>query len=199
MQEAADEALMLAYRDGDASAFDVLYQRHRQRLFHFLVRKSGSRETGEELYQEAWLRLIRHHREYQPSARFTTWLFTLAHSCLMDHFRKQGRIGRHEETVDELPDAPACALQEPPAQLESVQAAQQFRLCLDGLPMEQREVFLLREEGDFTLADIALITGHGLEAVKSRLRYAMKKLRHCLGLGEDTGEGNGKGKTGADA
>lgn len=184
MNDADDETLMLAYRDGDAAAFDVLYQRHRQRLFHFLVRKSGSRETGEELYQEAWLRLIRHHRDYQPSARFTTWLFTLAHSCLMDHFRKQGRIGRHEEAVDELPEAPTCALQEPPAQLESMQAAQQFRLCLDGLPMEQREVFLLREEGDFTLADIAAITGQGLEAVKSRLRYALKKLRRCLGLDE---------------
>mgnify|MGYP006172720495 CR=1 FL=1 len=55
MHDADDETLMLAYRDGDASAFDVLYQRHRQRLFHFLVRKTGSRETGEELYQEAWL------------------------------------------------------------------------------------------------------------------------------------------------
>ena len=188
MHDADDETLMLAYRDGDASAFDVLYRRHRQRLFHFLVRKTGSRETGEELYQEAWLRLIRHQREYQPTARFTTWLFTLAHSCLMDHFRKQGRIGQHEQTVDELPDAPACALQEPPARLESVRAAQQFRVCLDGLPMEQREVFLLREEGDFSLPDIATITGQGLEAVKSRLRYALKKLRGCLGLNDD-GEG----------
>lgn len=190
MIDADDETLMLAYRDGDASAFDVLYQRHRQRLFHFLVRKTGSRETGEELYQEAWLRLIRHHRDYQPTARFTTWLFTLAHSCLMDHFRRQGRIGRHEEAVDELPESPACPLQEPPAQLESVQAVQQFRLCLDGLPMEQREVFLLREEGDFSLPDIAAITGQGLEAVKSRLRYALKKLRHCLGMGDDS-EGAG--------
>jgi RNA polymerase sigma-70 factor (ECF subfamily) len=187
MHDADDETLMLAYRDGDASAFDVLYQRHRQRLFHFLVRKTGSRETGEELYQEAWLRLIRHHRDYQPTARFTTWLFTLAHSCLMDHFRKQGRIGPHELAVDELPEAPACALQEPEAQIESMQAQRQFRLCLDGLPMEQREVFLLREEGDFTLPDIAAITGQGLEAVKSRLRYALKKLRTCLGLDADNG------------
>lgn len=187
MHDADDETLMLAYRDGDASAFDVLYQRHRQRLFHFLVRKTGSRETGEELYQEAWLRLIRHHRNYQPTARFTTWLFTLAHSCLMDHFRQQGRIGRHELAMDELPDAPACALQEPEAQITSMQAQRQFRLCLDGLPMEQREVFLLREEGDFTLPDIAAITGQGLEAVKSRLRYALKKLRTCLGLDADNG------------
>ena len=187
MHDADDETLMLAYRDGDASAFDVLYQRHRQRLFHFLVRKTGSRETGEELYQEAWLRLIRHHRDYQPSARFTTWLFTLAHSCLMDHFRKQGRVGTHELVVDELPDAPACPLQEPDAQIESLQAQRRFRLCLDSLPMEQREVFLLREEGDFSLPDIAAITGHGLEAVKSRLRYALKKLRTCLGLAADNG------------
>lgn len=182
VDEATDEALMLAYRDGDAAAFDVLYRRHRQRLFHFLVRKTGSRETGEELYQEAWLRLIRHHREWEPRARFSTWLFTLAHSCLMDHFRKQGRLGRHEETVDELPDAPACPFDEPDAQLAGAQAERQFRLCLEGLPMEQREVFLLREEGDFALADIADITGAGLEAVKSRLRYALKKLRDCLGL-----------------
>jgi RNA polymerase sigma factor (sigma-70 family) len=183
-QDADDETLMLAYRDGDASAFDVLYVRHRQRLFHFLVRKTGSRDIGEELYQEAWLRLIRHHRDYQPTARFSTWLFTLAHSCLMDHFRKQGRIGAVEQWGDDLPDVPACALYEPTAQLESARAAQQFRACLQDLPMEQREVFLLREEGDFSLPDIAAITGQGLEAVKSRLRYALKKLRACLGLDE---------------
>lgn len=181
MDDATDDMLMQAYRDGDAAAFEQLYRRHRQRLFQYLVRKTGSREIGEELYQEAWLRLIRQHRQWQPRARFRTWLFTLAQGCLVDHYRRQGHLARHEVTADTLPDAPACPAGEPDAALAGHQAERRFRHCLEALPPVQRDVFLLREEGEFALADIAEITGAGREAVKSRLRYALQKLRDCLG------------------
>lgn len=171
---------MLAFRAGDAGAFDTLYQRHRGRLFRFLARESGSRENGEEIYQEAWLRLIRHKDSYTVEARFSTWLYRLAHSCLVDFWRRQGRLWKHEEAVAELPEDAACPLHTPEENWGRQLTAQALADCMQTLPLEQREVFLLREESGFSLADIAEITGAGLESAKSRLRYALKKLRGCL-------------------
>ncbi|MCL2346357.1 MAG: sigma-70 family RNA polymerase sigma factor [Desulfobulbus sp.] len=175
-----DETLMLAYQAGDAGAFDTLYQRYRGRLFRFLAHEAGSREAGEEIYQEAWLRLIRHREQYRVEARFSTWLYRLAHSALVDHLRKRGRLWQHEETVAELPEDVACPLPGPEAEWERRLTAQALSDCLQTLPEEQREVFLLREEAELSLQAIAEITGAGLEAAKSRLRYALKKLRQCL-------------------
>lgn len=175
-----DEELMLAYQAGDAGAFDTLYQRHRGRLFRFLAREAGSREAGEEIYQEAWLRLIRHRDDYRVEARFSTFLYRIAHNCLVDYLRRQGRLWQHEEPRAELPEDSTCPLPTPQAEWERHLTAQALARCMDTLPAEQREVFLLREEAGHSLPEIAEITGGGLEAVKSRLRYALKKLRSCL-------------------
>lgn len=176
----ADEDLMLAWQAGDAGAFDVLYERHRGRLFRFLIREAGSREAGEEIYQEAWLRVINGLARYRVEARFSTYLFRIAHSCLVDHLRRQGRRWAHEEARAELPPEAVCARPTPEDDWERHLTAQALAQCLDTLPLAQREAFLLREEAEFSLAEIAAITGAGLEAAKSRLRYAVQKLRACL-------------------
>src|SRR5437016_3822523 len=88
--EAPDEQLMLAYRDGDAAAFETLYARHRARLYRFVLRSVKSRAIGEELFQEIWMRVIEARLRYKPQARFTTWLYTIAHNHLVDHWRKRG-------------------------------------------------------------------------------------------------------------
>lgn len=175
-----DEDLMLAWQAGDAGAFDTLYERHRGRLFRFLVREAGSREAGEEIYQEAWLRLINGLDRYRVEARFSTYLFRIAHSCLVDHLRRQGRRWQHEEARAELPEDAVCALPTPESEWERRATARALEHCLGQLPLPQREVFLLREETGCSLAEIAAITGAGLEAAKSRLRYALAKLRDCL-------------------
>lgn len=172
---------MLAYGGhGDMTAFEQLYQRHRPRLFRFFLHETGSAALGEELYQEAWLRLIRHRQRYRATARFSTYLYTVAHSVLMDHFRKHSRIGRFEESRDELPDAPACTLQEPEVQWGRQLEARRLLHCMEQLPVEQREAFLLKEEAELSLAEMADAMACGLETAKSRLRYALKKLRACL-------------------
>lgn len=175
-----DEDLMLAWQAGDAGAFDTLYERHRGRLFRFLVREAGSREAGEEIYQEAWLRLINGLDRYRVEARFSTYLFRIAHSCLVDHLRRQGRRWQHEEARADLPEDAVCALPTPESEWERRATARALEHCLGQLPLPQREVFLLREETGCSLAEIAAITGAGLEAAKSRLRYALAKLRDCL-------------------
>src|SRR6266850_361755 len=90
MSEAPDEQLMLAYRGGDAGAFEMLYIRHRARLFRFVLRSIRSRATAEELYQEIWMRVIEARATYKATARFTTWLYTIAHNRMVDHWRKAG-------------------------------------------------------------------------------------------------------------
>ena len=88
--EAGDEQLMLAYREGDAGAFEELYRRHKGGLFRFVLRSVRERAVAEELYQEIWMRAIEARGRYEVQAKFTTWLYTIAHNRLVDHWRKKG-------------------------------------------------------------------------------------------------------------
>jgi RNA polymerase sigma-70 factor (ECF subfamily) len=178
--EAPDEELMLAYRGGDVRAFDSLYARHRTRLFRFVLRGVKQRAVAEELYQEIWTRVIEARRGYAATARFSTWLYTIAHHRLVDHWR------RHELAVvpeDEGAEAPAGPASDPAKQAESREALARFALALEKLPHAQREAFLLHEEAGLTALEIAAVTGSETEAVKSRLRYAVAKLKAAIDHG----------------
>jgi RNA polymerase sigma-70 factor (ECF subfamily) len=172
MREAPDEELMLAYRGGDAGAFEALYKRHRGRLFRFVLRSVRSRSTAEELYQEVWMRVIEARSSYVPKARFTTWLYTIAHNRMVDHWR---RSGLSLVSLDDA-DVPATAA-DPARQAEGREALARFAAALESLPAAQREAFLLHEEAGLTVAEIAAATGSNEEAAKSRLRYALAKLK----------------------
>lgn len=171
MGEVPDEELMLAYSGGDATAFDTLYKRHRGGLFRFVLRSVKNRAVAEELYQEAWLRAIQARSRYAPKARFITWLYTIAHRLLVDHWRRCGL------TLVALDEEVAGNGVDPARQLEGRQALKRFAAALDALPAAQREAFLLHQEAGMTAAEIAAATGTSEEAAKSRLRYAMAKLK----------------------
>jgi len=166
---------MLAYRDGNAGAFETLYSRHRGRLYRFVLRSVKSRAVAEELFQEAWIRVIEARTRYAPQARFTTWLYTIAHNLLTDHWRKKGL-----SLVALDGDDVVVSSADPVRQIEGREALQRFAAALDGLPAAQREAFLLHEEGGLSIADIAAATGSNEEAAKSRLRYAMAKLKAAV-------------------
>lgn len=173
--EAPDEELMLAYRDGNAGAFETLYARHRARLYRFVLRSVKSRPTGEELFQEIWLRVIEARGRYSPQARFTTWLYTIAHNHLVDHWRKRGLT-----LVALEGDEAAGASPDPADQAQARQSLERFAAALQALPPLQREAFLLHEEGELSVAEIAKATGTNEEAAKSRLRYATAKLKAAM-------------------
>lgn len=176
-----DEMLMLAYRDGDAASFETLFQRYRSRLYRFLLRQCGQPATAEELYQEVWMRVVKARRDYEVTAKFSTWLFRIAHNRLMDHFRSQGRAAFEGFDVEDCSlDPPAPAHERPERVLERKALAAALVLQIEQLPVAQRETFLLAEEGDMTLEEIAAATGVGRETAKSRLRYALDKLRQGL-------------------
>ncbi|KTC19436.1 RNA polymerase subunit sigma [Pseudomonas marginalis ICMP 9505] len=177
---ASDESLLSRYRAGDGAAFEILYARHRQGLYRFLLSLSNKVELAEEVYQDTWLSLIRSATQPQGRASFRTWLFQIARNRLIDHWRKHGLHNPLHDSYDEQlhaqPDASAG-----PEQLLSL-SRDQARLdaALQDLPEDQREVFLLRLHGDLEVPQIATLTGAPLETVKSRLRYAQQKLRRLL-------------------
>ncbi|MEO1319499.1 MAG: RNA polymerase sigma factor [Pseudomonadota bacterium] len=176
-----DEALMTRYRNGDAAAFDVLYHRHRGGLYRFVLRQVTSKALADELYQDIWMKLIDARDRYEPTARFTTWLYRMARNRVIDHYRRSAvRIaddGRGETDPDSVAGGPSS---EPERQAELDGAMASLAAGVANLPEPQRTAFLLREEGGLDLHQIAEVTGVMPETAKSRLRYALAKLRKAL-------------------
>ncbi|HEX9627220.1 MAG TPA: RNA polymerase sigma factor [Acidiferrobacterales bacterium] len=188
--ERSDEALMLAYRDGDAQAFERLYRRHRGGIYRYLLRQCRNPADAEELFQDIWMNLIRARARYEPRARFTTYLYQLAHNRLIDHFRRRRPSDPGPEPAGEAEPPswerlPAAEADGPERRAASARQAQRLLAALMSLPAEQRAAFLLREEAGLSLAEIAEATGVSAETAKSRLRYAVQKLRRALGASPD--------------
>lgn len=177
--EASDETLMLAWAGGDVPAFEQLYSRHRGRLYRFLLRQLRDQGLAEELFQDVWQRIIAARAGWKPDAPFGTWLYRIAHNRLADHWRalqyRPPAPADGDERAARIPDPDT-----PERTLSEFEQRRRLQLALDELPEEQREVLLLRLEQDLTLDEIGAITGVGRETVKSRLRYAMEKLRARL-------------------
>lgn len=174
-----DESLMLAYCAGDAAAFEHLYARHKGGVYRYLKRQCGNESTAEELFQDVWLNIIRARQRYEASARFTTWLYHIAHNRLIDHYRRNSRLpaSYDDEAADEIEDH--CQL-DAVAEINRARQAEKLLDCIGQLPEAQRESFLLKEEAGLSLLEIAEVTASGRETIKSRLRYALTALRRCL-------------------
>ena len=194
--DSSDEDLMLAYAAGDAAAFDTLYARHKGGVYRYLLRQCRDAGIAEQLFQDVWMNLIRVRTTYQPSAKFTTWLYTLAHNRLIDHHRASGRVTLvstdDENHADVVAALAASHRSEPESRAVNRELGERLKDAVAALPAAQRDAFLLQQEGGLTLEEIAVLTGVGAETVKSRLRYATNKLRAELAdlspqLREDTG------------
>lgn len=169
--------LMLRYRDGDLEAFESLYGRHKDALYRYLLRGCSQPDAAAEMFQEVWASLIRTRHRYEPRAKFTTWLYRIAHNRLVDHLRLQPRT---PVPLEETIVAVAAEHERPDAQALAAERRRRLLQALGALPPEQREAFLLHEEGGLTLEQIAEVNGVGRETIKSRLRYALAKLRGAL-------------------
>ena len=181
--EGTDEALMLSYREGGAAAFEELYRRHKGGLFRFVLRSVRERALAEELFQEIWMRVIEARSRYEPQARFSTWLYTIAHNRLVDHWRKKGLQVVSMDAESDPVDPPGAPDFQPEKILEGKQGLARFLRALEALPLAQREAFLLHEEAGMSVAEIARATGANEEAAKSRLRYALSKLKEAISDG----------------
>lgn len=179
LAEPSDETLMLQYRDGDAGAFETLYRRHKGGLYRYLLRQCRDPAGAAEMFQDVWMNLIRAHARYEPSARFATYLYRLAHNRLVDHYRKSAHAELAlDETDCEEPAAPRH--DEPHAHFERRSLAAHLLAAVEALPDAQREAFVLQHEGGLSIEEIAAATGVNRETAKSRLRYALQKLRASM-------------------
>ena len=203
MQELSDEHLMQAYAAGDAAAFDVLYARHEGALFRFVRRVLGSRFTAQadEVFQDCWLRIVTARESFTPErGRWKTWAFTVAHNLAMDRLRVSGReisldgmndgddgsvstgdLGWLRASLQNALDPSSNATHISTEDIAHWRAAgQQLLHCLDALPALQRAAFLLHHEDGSSVEELARALGLGFETAKSRLRYALQKLRGCM-------------------
>ncbi len=188
MENEADEALMLRYAAGDIAAFDTLYLRHELGVWRYLLRSVRVQAVADDLLQDVWFAVARSAAAYQVKARFKTWLFTLAHNRLVDHFR----TARHHVSLDGGPaggDDEEGSLGDtlaadsgfgPVRQLQSREQAAALIAAIERLPAEQREAFLLQAEAGLGVEEIASATGVAFETAKSRLRYARSSLKQWL-------------------
>jgi RNA polymerase sigma-70 factor (ECF subfamily) len=177
----SDEQLMLAYAGGEAAAFVALYGRHKGGLFRFVARSVKTRGEAEEIFQEIWMRVIESRARYRPQAKFGTWLYTIAHHRLIDHWRAKGlSLVSMDDDDPGVPEPAASPDAEPHRAAEARETLERLAAAIAALPPAQREAFLLHQEAGLTVAEIALATGANEEAAKSRLRYAMNRLREAI-------------------
>jgi RNA polymerase sigma-70 factor (ECF subfamily) len=185
----SDEALMAAYQQGDLGAFAELVARHEKRLWGFVRRFVADGATAEDLLQEVFLRMIKSAPDWRPTAKVTTWLYTIARNLCTDHARRgvfraaaslDGPSGDEESgprpLLDRLPSAGPGA----EGAVIGREIAARIEQAIAALPLEQREVFLMREMMDMPFAEIAATVGSSEPTVKSRMRYALERLREAL-------------------
>jgi len=195
--EPDDDTLMTAYARGDSAAFERLYQRHQAGLYRFVRRLLGTAlaAQADEVFQDTWLRVVQSRTRWQPQgASFRTWLYTLGHHRVVDLLRKSGRevaldAFEGEDGEPWQPDtdawqhwpAPASAAPHSEELAFWRRAGERLLGCLEQLPLPQRSAFLLHHDDGLALDEVASALEVGFETAKTRLRYAMSKLRTCMG------------------
>jgi len=179
----SDEELMLAYAKGDAHAFELLYARHKGMVYRLVLRTIGNKAVAEEIYQEVWLSVVNARKRYAPDAKFMTWVSRIISNKLIDHFRKAGQWEPYLNDADEeLEECAAGPVYHDPENMTHInRQVARLLFCVEQLPPPQRQVFLMKEEAGLPLDEIAAMLSAGHEAIKSRLRYAMNKLKACMG------------------
>jgi RNA polymerase sigma-70 factor (ECF subfamily) len=182
---ASDEALLAAYAAGDARAFADLYERHERPVYRYFLRQGATPAQADDLLQDTWLAVVRNAGHFEPRAKFTTWLYTIARNKLVDHWRGRDDAVSLDDAAndpdgDATMDIDAGDAHRPDVQAMSRAQARAFIDAVEQLPPAQKEAFLLQAEGGLSLEEIAAVTSAGHETVKSRLRYAYRKLRDAL-------------------
>jgi RNA polymerase sigma-70 factor, ECF subfamily len=184
---AADEVLMLRYKEGDLEAFEILLERYQQPLFTFVLRFCNDYHQAEDLVQEVFLRLIKSAKSYEPKAKFSTYIYTFAHNICIDHFRrgKKRKTTSLSQPIDveqelTIEDTVKDEHANPEKDYRQKTLEKALQEAVSELPEEQREVFLLREQMNLPFEEIARVVGCLPSTAKSRMRYALQSIRTKL-------------------
>jgi RNA polymerase sigma-70 factor (ECF subfamily) len=186
LSDLPDEVLLTAYREGDSGAFEALLGRYRGPIFNFLLRSVRDRGRAEELYQDVWMKVIERCDEFRGDAKFSTWLYTIARNLSIDHQRKMKFRGHASLDASEPRSGQAIGERVsnfgPSTEQLAIGGVVRERIAraVEALPEEQREVFLLRQLQGLAFREISEVVGVPANTVKSRMRYALERLRHTL-------------------
>ncbi len=179
LERLSDEALMLRFGEGDASAFEALLGRYEKRVFCFIRRYVLDDQTASDLLQDTFMRVIRSANRYEPSAKFSTWILRIARNLCTDFSRRKKpenvmkKTAKNEKVLDQL------MTRDPNAddRIHNLEIRQRIEEAIKQLPTKQREVFVLRQMLDLSFREIASIVETSENTVKSRMRYALEALR----------------------
>lgn len=189
--EDAPEALLERYLAGDDEAFCILVERYEEKLFAFIARMVGDTHLAEDVFQQVFVKVAKNAAAYDGRASFSTWLFRIARNTALDEIRRRTRRPEEfrpgERDMEAVPDR---KVETPLEKMTREELGRAIDGALSQLPEEQREAFLLKEEGELDFGEISLILGCGRETAKSRFRLAVGKLRTLLGA-----ESQGMGET----
>jgi RNA polymerase sigma-70 factor (ECF subfamily) len=181
---------MGCYISGDVKAFELLLERHQRAVINFIGRYIGDVSMAEDITQEVFIRVIRSADRYKRSAKFRTWLFTIARNLCIDRLRQSKR--RPEVSLDnpltnnDKEGAVYGDLMTDPNQADSEEAVihgefrEKLKQAMATLPEKQREVFVMRQFSGLRFHEIAETLGIGENTVKSRMRYALLDLKKKL-------------------
>jgi RNA polymerase sigma-70 factor, ECF subfamily len=178
----SDHILLQAYRRGDAQAFTLLVRRYQSNLFTFIKRMVRDHNTAEDLFQETFLRVMHNLDSYRENGKFQAWLFGIARNLCIDHARKkrwlpilpdEGALSCEEDVLSGYADGNSL----PDALLETKELEALVLDAVSGLPVFQREVFLLRQHSALPFHEIASLLNRPLGTVLSQMRSSLLSIR----------------------
>lgn len=194
-EEVTDEVLMMRFQAGDKAAFASLVRRHKTAIYNFILRLVRSTSAAEDLAQDVFVKIVQSAADFKHESRFSTWAYAIARNICIDHLRKmsfrqhpsldqaQGDSADGPTLLDRTADVhPSAAVDR---KVIGAELGRRITRCVEELPQEQREVFLLREVANLPFKDIATMTGVPENTVKSRMRYALERLQESLSEYED--------------
>jgi RNA polymerase sigma-70 factor, ECF subfamily len=164
-------------RAGSPEAWDVLFKRYQLPLYVYVFELVHDEQTSLDVVQETFIKAVRHIASLREDEKFGSWLFGIAHQQCIQQWRKKDR---QQMRLDQFADAPPDFEDGPDQLLIRREQEAEFMKSLDQLPLPQRSVLLLHFVEDFSLEEIAAVTGAQLGTVKSRLHYAKKALRKLI-------------------
>lgn len=190
LKKLSDEKLAAQFKKGNEQAFSILMARFQRPIYNYLYKFLRHNEMVEESFQEVFLRVVRSIKDYKPSSKFSTWVYTIARNYAIDVLRKQ-KFRRHLSLDQSIKnggeDSDTNFYNFNPSDdhtseqiVLTHEVQDQLQTILEQINPEQREVFLLRETQDLSFEQISEITGVSVNTVKSRMRYALKAIQNEL-------------------
>jgi len=175
-----DASLIKKFIKGDQDAFNELYDRFKDALFRYIHRQIGNQEIADEIFQETWLSIHKSRKLFEADLNISSYIFRIAHNKMVDYYRANSKMQYSLYDENETLESEASDSIPLDNHVHALRGVERLLVLISNLPAHQREVFLLKEESGLSISEISQVMEAGEEATKSRLRYAMKYLRHNM-------------------